>query len=127
MNYRGVIIEESLTDLDIFKDVEIIETNVVPVSARHGTPWIREWTKRTVEVPEADIGAFTERLSKAIDAAHAGSWYADLKNDEYHYIVFSDKVFQVPVGHPEEYAEVVAYGLSLGIPREQLDFTRSES
>lgn len=38
MNYRGVIIEESLLDTSILKEIRILETNVYPVTEELKTP-----------------------------------------------------------------------------------------
>ena len=50
MNYKGVIIEESLENKDILKDVKILETKVEEVVEEHKTPWIKQWTLHTVEI-----------------------------------------------------------------------------
>ena len=52
MNYKGVIIEESLENKDILKDVKISETKIEEVIEEHKTPWIKQWTLHTVEIPE---------------------------------------------------------------------------
>lgn len=50
MEYRGVIIEESLENKDILKDVKILETKVEKVVEEHKTPWIKQWTLHTVAI-----------------------------------------------------------------------------
>jgi hypothetical protein len=40
-----------------------------------------------------------------------------------HYVVFADKVFRVSRHSGGRYAEVVEYGVRLGIPPYQLDFS----
>lgn len=47
-------------------------------------------------------------------------WYIDLKNYDYHYIIFNDKIFKVDRDYPEQYEETKAYGLRRGIPKEYL-------
>ncbi len=54
MNYKGVIIEESLEDKAVLGQVKIVDTKVEPITPRHKTPWLTQWTLHTVEVPEAD-------------------------------------------------------------------------
>jgi len=120
-NYQGIIIEESLEDKDVLKDVEILETNVETVTEKHKTPWLKQWTLHTVEIPEDTVGEIVEKISKSLDREH--SWYADFKNPETHYIIFRDKVFKVNRNKKEEYDEVIKYGVSLGIPDYQLDFS----
>ena len=91
MNYQGVIIEESLENKDILKDVKVLETKIEEVVEEHKTPWIKQWTLHTVEIPENQASGVAEKLSKALDSKH--NWYADFKNDTHHYIIFRDKVF----------------------------------
>ena len=32
-------------------------------------------------------------------------WYIDLKNYDYHYIIFNDRIFKVDRDYPEQYEE----------------------
>lgn len=120
-NYKGVIIEESLKDKKVLKNIKIISTEIEKVTKKHKTPWIKQWTMHTVEVPEKEISLFSEKISKALDSEH--NWYADLKNKKYHYIIFRNKVFKVDRTKKKEYDKVRKYGVSLGIPEYQLDFS----
>lgn len=49
MNYKGVIIAESLQDSSLLKEVKIIETKVEPITPEHKTPWLKQWTLHTVK------------------------------------------------------------------------------
>lgn len=120
-NFNGVIIEESLENKDVLQKVKIIKTKVEEVSEEHKTPWIKQWTLHTVKILENQADEIAEDLSKSLDSEH--NWYADFKNDKFHYVIFRNKVFKVDRSKPEQYNEVVKYGLSLGIPDYQLDFT----
>ena len=123
MNYKGVIIEESLENREVLKEVAILSTKIEPVTEKHKTPWLKQWTLHTVETSENQADEIAEKISKSLDSEHGGSWYADFKNNDFHYIIFRDKVFKVERSWPEEYKRVVEYGLSLGIPDYQLDFS----
>ena len=120
-NFNGVIIEESLENRDVLQKVKIIETKVEEVTEEHKTPWIKQWTLHTVEIPENQADEIAEDLSNSLDSEH--DWYADFKNDKFHYIIFRNKVFKVDRSKPEQYQDVTKYGLSLGIPDYQLDFS----
>ena len=120
MNYKGVIIEESLENKDILKDVKILSTKVEKVTKEHETPWLSKWTLDTIEIPEDEAKEVAEKISKSLDRAHNGSWYADFKNDTHHYIIFRDKVFYIDRESKEQYDEAERYGISLGIPKHQL-------
>ena len=120
MSYQGVIIEESLKNKDILKDVEILETKVEKVNKRHRTPWLKRWTLHTVEVPENQAESIAEKISRMLDSEH--DWYADFKNDTHHYIIFHNKIFYIDRRSKEQYDEAKKYGISLGIPEYQVDF-----
>ena len=121
MNFRGVIIEESLADKKILEKIKILSTKVVPVTSRHKTPWVKQWTMHTVEVPVAQAREVAEALMHALDSKH--NWYADFENDTRHFIIYPKKIFYVDRTHKEEYNEVSAYGVSIGIPDYQVDFS----
>ena len=125
MNYRGIIIEESLTDKRVLDGLHIIATKLEPVTPAHQTPWLKQWTLHTIEVPETHAAPLAERLSRALEAHDQGgsSWYIDYKTIDTHYIIFPNKVFRINRAHPEQYRLAVEYGLHLGIPEHQLTFS----
>jgi len=120
MNYKGVIIEESLERTDILNDVTIISTKVEKVTEKHKTPWLAQWTLHTVEISEKLADEIADRLSMDLEKAH--SWYADYKNDIYHYIIYRGKIFKINLQNPVLYKDAKQYGISLGIPKYQVDF-----
>lgn len=120
MNYKGVIIEESLENKDVLKEVQVLDTKVEKVTDEHQTPWLKQWTLHTVEIPEKDADSIAEKISKSLDSGHGGSWYADFKNNTHHYIIFRNKVFFIDRNSKEQYDQAKQYGLSLGIPEYQL-------
>ena len=120
-NFNGVIIEESLENKDVLQKVKIIKTKVEEVIEEHQTPWIKQWTLHTVEILENQADEIAEDLSKSLDSEH--DWYADFKNDKFHYIIFRNKVFKVDRSKPKQYQDITKYGVSLGIPDYQLDFS----
>lgn len=121
MNYKGVIIEESLDDKDVFRKVKILGTQVEKVVEKHKTPWIKQWTLHTVEISEEMADEISKRLSSCLDKKH--NWYADFKNNEYHYIIYQNKIFKVDLKNPVIYKDAREYGISIGIPEYQVDFT----
>jgi len=122
MNYKGVIIEESLQNTDVLNDIIILNTKVEPINERHQTSWLKQWTLHTVEIIEEKADDIVERLAKDLESKYT-NWYADFKNDKYHYIIFSGgKVFKVDLQNPILYKEAREHGISLGIPEYQVDF-----
>ncbi|OGL32406.1 hypothetical protein A3E76_02575 [Candidatus Saccharibacteria bacterium RIFCSPHIGHO2_12_FULL_44_22] len=120
MNYTGVIIEESLKDKAVLSQVKVTKTKVEPVTEHHKTPWLKQWTLHTFEISEDQAALVAEQLSKSLDNNY---WYADFKNNDYHFVIFPNKVFKVDRSKPKQYEPVVKHGLSLGIPDYQLDFS----
>lgn len=120
MNYQGIIIEESLENKNIIKSLDIINTKIESVTKKHQSPWVNQWTMHTVEIPEDQIDNVSEQISRSLDSRH--SWYADFKNNSFHYIIFRNKYFKVDLNKKDQYQDVVKFGLSLGIPDYQLDF-----
>lgn len=66
-NYQGVIIEESLESSAVLKDLRILSTKVEEVAEEHRTPWIKQWTLHTVEIPKEAADSIAERLSKVLE------------------------------------------------------------
>lgn len=119
-SYNGVIIEESLEKKEVLDKVQIIETKVKQVTEKHQTPWVKQWTLHTCMIPEEQADAIGHELSESLDSQHP--WYADFKNDSFHYIIFRGKVFKVDRTSKEEYDQAKQYGMSIGIPEYQVDF-----
>ncbi|MFN8016178.1 MAG: hypothetical protein U0R17_06205 [Acidimicrobiia bacterium] len=120
MVFRGVIIEESLCDKKILDRFNITDTKIEPVEQNHMTPWLTQWTLHDVYVDESDVLELSELLSENLEEDY---WYADFKDEKSHYIIFNKKIFIVNKEDPSQYKPVVSYGLELGIPRYQLDFS----
>lgn len=120
MNHKGVIIEESLENKDVLKEVVILSTKIEQVTEKHKTPWLEQWTLHTIEVSEDQADNMAEKISKSLDSKH--NWYADFKSDEFHHIIFRNKIFKIDLSNPK-YRGAMEYGISLGIPWYQLDFS----
>lgn len=119
--YSGCIIEESLTNKDVLKEFIITKTNVEKVTEESNTPDLDVWTMHIVEITEDKIESIVPLLSKSIDGSRKnGGWYTDLKSDDWHYIIFSGKVFKVDRSSGEQYEQAKEYGMSIGIPEYQL-------
>ncbi len=125
MNYKGVIIEESLQDTSLLKKVKIIETKAEPITPEHKTPWLKQWTLHTIEIHENKADEIAEEISHSFDELHS-NWYADYKNDKYHYIIYSGKIFKVDLANPVLYKSAKEYGISIGIPEYQVDFVPND-
>lgn len=81
-------------DNSVLSDVDIGSTNKVePITEKHKTPWVNQWTMHTVEIPEEKAAAVAEKISKVLDKDH--SWYADSKTETEHYVVYVGKVLHI--------------------------------
>ena len=120
-DFTGIIIEESLENPEVLKKVKIIKTRVEKVTEKHKTPWVKQWTMYTVKIPEEKADSIAEELGKSLDSKH--SWYADFKNDKFHYVIFCNRIFRIDKSKKEQYDEAVRYGISLKIPEYELDFS----
>ena len=104
-----------------FVGIIIASKNVQNVTEKHGTPNLSMWTMCIVEIDEEKVESVVLRLSSAIDDSGVnGTWYTDLKCEDFHYIIYPRKVFRVDRTKPEQYEEAKEYGLAQGIPEYQL-------
>jgi len=101
--------------------MKILKTKIEKVTEKHQTPWIKQWTLHTVEISENNADKLAEELCKSLDSKH--NWYADFKNKQTHYIIFYNKIFKINRSKPEQYADATEYGILLGIPKYQVDFS----
>lgn len=120
MDYKGTIIEESLENKDVLRDVKITKTEIEAVTEEHKTPWLKQWTLHSIEVPEDKAEEIAKKISENLDSMH--SWYADFRNSTHHFIIFKNKIFFIDRSSKEQYDAAKQYGLSLGIPEHQVDF-----
>jgi hypothetical protein len=122
MDFEGVVIQESLTDISILRRLTILATRVEAVTDWHRTPWLKQWTFLTIRVSEQDADELAALIGRSIDREHHTSWYADYKNDTHHYVVFSDCAFYIDRRRPEQYEEARDYAIRRGLPDHQADF-----
>ncbi|HEY4482642.1 MAG TPA: hypothetical protein VI953_00505 [Candidatus Paceibacterota bacterium] len=104
--YKGTIIENSLVDKEILKEVKVGK------SYSSGS-----WILHDVFVTKDQISVLSKSLAD-------GPWYIHLwepgKDDVK--VIYRDKVFDIKFSNKSTWADAVEYGKSLGIPEEQLDF-----
>lgn len=109
--WRGTIVEESLKDRSILSDCEIIKTTVTDDSdpADH-------WHVHTVSLDEKVFDRLAESLKDH-------GWYAHFWNEEKEIVaIFPKKMFRFHFDDKAAWRPAIEHGLSLGIPKGQLDF-----
>jgi hypothetical protein len=122
MNFTGIIIAESLADTSVLDDVQVVSTKVESVTQEHKTPWVKQWTLHNVEISADKAAKVAEKISQALDRDH--NWYADFKSDTEHFVIYTDKVFHITDRSDRaQYDEATKYGISIGIPDYQVDFS----
>ncbi len=120
--FEGVIIKESLEDTSVLHDVQIVSTKIEQVTERHRTPWVTQWTLHTVQVPGDKAADVAQKIARSLDTKH--NWYADYKTNTEHYIIYTNKVFHITDrASKEQYQQATDYGVSIGIPDYQVDFS----
>lgn len=104
--YKGIIIEESLVDVNILKEAQIIGSSV----SEDG-----EWHMHTVLVSPKYLEQLAQKLKD-------GTWYAHFWNEHEVTAVFKGKTFRFNFDDKDSWRDTLEYGRSLGIPEDQLDF-----
>ena len=108
--YTGIIVEESLEDNRILNKLQIVKVRISN-EEKQGD----RWHLYTVNISEKDI----ELLSKLIK----NKWYMHFWKGEKIIAIFRGRKFEFNFNDKSTWKPAVEYGLSIGIPREQLDFT----
>ncbi len=105
--YKGNIVEESLIHPEILKSFQVLKTEV--------TDDDDPWHLHTVMVDEGDFRKITKEIKD-------NRWYAHFWRDRDVVALFKDKQFRFNYDDKASWQPAIKYGLSIGIPREQLDF-----
>lgn len=108
--FKGMIVEESLDDNRALNGLDFIDVKITDAE----NPSNR-WHIYTVQVSHEDILRLWHHLKKS-------SWYMHFWSDDRMIIVFPEKQFEVNSRDRESWSPAIEHGLSLGIPRGQLDF-----
>lgn len=104
--YKGTIVENSLADKNILQEIKITKT------------WqSSDWILHDVLVNEDQIPTLSQNLDN-------GPWYIHVwkpGTDDVK-VIFKNKIFDIKHSNKSTWKDAVAYGKSVGIPEEQLDF-----
>jgi hypothetical protein len=107
--FKGIIVEESLIDN---RELNNIQINKVQISKEENP--IKRWHLYTVIVSKQEI----VNLSKNIKPG----WYMHFWKGKNIIAIFKNKQFEFDYDNKTTWESVINYGLSLGMPKEQLDF-----
>lgn len=116
--YRGVVIEESLSDPAGLGLVCVLGTEVIAVDdavAGQST----QWTLTKFEVADNQAHAVAAAFSESL---RSGPWYVDMNNGEHVYVAFADRCFSYHRGDVEELTRAREHARCSGIPESQIDW-----
>jgi hypothetical protein len=111
-DYKGTIIAESLTDPEVLNALQVISTRT-DIDQDDSTG---AWHLYSVAVDRVDIQTIQQCLKRE------GGWYMHFWNGNDIIVVFRDKMFELKHDDKTTWKEAIEYGLSVGVPLEQLDF-----
>lgn len=111
-NYKGIIIAESLENADVLEDIKVISKEAEPDQDNPN----ETWHLYTVQVSQDEIKKLQQYLKRE------GGWYMHFWRGREVTVVFRDKIFKINYDNKSTWKDAVDYGLSMGVPAEQLDF-----
>lgn len=110
-NFKGSIVEESLEDNLILNKFKIIGLRITDDE----NPSDR-WHIYNVQSGREEVLELSKYLKPE-------KWYAHFWDENKNIIaIFKDKYFEFNYDDKDSWNEAISYGISVGIPKEQLDF-----
>jgi hypothetical protein len=106
--YHGILVNKS------FRDPLFPERFELFAKKKSG-----DWVLCGIVVQQAEVSIKIKAIQE--NMRDSEPWYAHLYNDEDLIVIFKKKIFYIKP-EPSAWKEAIAYGKSLGIPLEQLDF-----
>ena len=117
MNFKGLLIKESLENEDILDEIKI--TKEESWQAKNPADYQpKNWTVIFFE-GEAEKASKTAVL---LSSALKPKWYASFSTENEVYVVFLNKIFKYRKGDFPKRKEIENYARSLGIPDNLLDW-----
>ncbi len=109
MKFKGCIVEESLEDNRILNGIEILRVRITN-------------EEKSSERWHIYDSLLTEEQIDSVHSFLKQGWYAHFWNNKMIIILFKSKKFEFDINDKNKWNPAVEYGLSIGIPRQQLDF-----
>jgi hypothetical protein len=115
---KGLLLKESLSDMQILDLVHVIRTESWQVSnAAANQPKV--WTAIYFETEDSQDDAVATALSQALKLQ---GWYINASTGSYVYVIYPDKVFKYLKGDTIQREAAKIHGRSIGVPEDQLDW-----
>lgn len=114
----GLLLKESLSDLNIIRQLNITKTETwnVPHAVEFQP---KVWTALSFEAGDAEADTVTEELSRVLKSP---GWYIDARRDEWVYVIFPQRVFKYQRGDQVGKVAAQTYAQAIGIPPSQIDW-----
>lgn len=109
LKYQGIIVEEALSDSRIINQFFIKK---VKITCQENAK--ERWHMYQVETNMRQI--------KLLQKYVVDNWYIHFWYKTNVVAIFKDKIFEFDYKKKESWNEVITYGLSIGIPKNELDF-----
>lgn len=119
MKFKGLLLKESLKNLEVLKLVKIIKQekwNIPKERLAYFQPKI--WTAITFEGDMKNIKQISQKMSEDIKP----KWYLNLGVLDKEIVIFHNKIFEHKKEDKKEKEKVKKYGKSVGIPKCQMDY-----
>lgn len=108
--FHGIILDQQFKDPKYPNNLQIF-------AKKKGT--INPWWIFGIEVIDADIEPVITDIQKHMKSGKP--YYAHFYNDEVLIVVFKDRIYRCS-RDKKSWIEAIKYGMSMGIPGEQMDF-----
>ena len=114
--FRGLLLKESLNDLEVLKLVNIIKEEKWDIdNAADFQPNI--WN--AIEFNgQGDVEEIAKKISKAMNPR----WYVNINTDIEEFVIFPNKIFRYTKGDKMGKIKAQKYARSLNIPESQIDW-----
>jgi hypothetical protein len=118
--FEGILIQESVRDSSVIDRLKVVRTEIHhPENAT--AEQSKVWTLIHFEAGDDKADEIATLLA---DNLKNGPWYTNFTTQsENVYVVFPGQFFTYQVGNKEGRGEAQAYGRSVGIPLDQLDWS----
>ncbi|OGN92722.1 MAG: hypothetical protein A2Y88_00975 [Chloroflexi bacterium RBG_13_48_10] len=115
---KGLLLKESLADTKVLDLLQVTSSESWQINnAAPYQPTV--WTALSFEADANESDAIADKLSQALKAQ---GWYINASTETHVYVIFPNKVFKYLKGDGIARGEASRYALSIGIPKDQLDW-----
>ena len=116
---NGLILKESLEETSVLDSLRVTRTETWQASnAAAYQP--NTWTALSFEADERQADTLAEALSRSLKPQ---GWYINASTATDVYVIFPNKVYKYRKGDSVQREEAKRYGLTVGIPESQLDWS----